>query len=221
VGPTVLHRSRSGIIVQMLYFMLFGSLWLWILIDISLPQPTPEATIATTGTALDPTPGIVFDELPRERHQRLFDRLTGGWFGTVVMGAGAEYSLWSIALRIWYVLFPTPILSFYGRLLISHGQPFQTKRMIALGAIRSIARDRVDRLPEDEYKQLLKATFLSSYIGMRLGQKLRYILRISFVDDAGQLQTLSVVDINVEGGRQQLERFADYLRTMVAGRHFT
>jgi hypothetical protein len=219
VDPTKLLRSRSGSIIQMLYFTVFGGLCLWVLIDINLPPPTPVATIVTTGTALDPTPGILFDELPRERHQGLFDRLTGGWFGTVVMSAGAGYSLWSIALRLWYLLFSTSIMSFYGRILVSHGEPFQPQRRIALNDIRSVVFDRADRLPEDEYQQFVKAAFLSTHIGMKLGQKLRYILRVRFVDDAGQTQTLSVVDINVEGGRAQLERFAGYLRMLIAGRH--
>jgi hypothetical protein len=217
LDPTVLHRSRSGSVVQLLLSMLFGSMCLWVLVDMHQPQQAAAATIATTGTALDPTPDILFDEFPRERHQGLFDRLTGGWFGTVLMSFGAGYSLWSIVLRLWYLLFQTSIMSFYGRLLVSHGEPFQPERMIALGDIRSVVCDRADRLPEDEYQQFVKAAFLSSHIGMRLGQKLRHILRIEFIDDAGQQHILSVVDISVEGGREQLERFAAYLQMMVAG----
>jgi hypothetical protein len=218
LDPTILHRSRSGSIIQLLFFSLFAALCLWMLLDITSPTAGSTATVANSGTALDPTPGILFDELPKPRQQGLEDRLTGGWYGVVAMLVGVVYSLSAVLIRLWYLLTGMPtMLSIQNRTLAQHGTFFTPPRTIELHNIRSVEFDRADRLSEDGDQQFLKAVSLSSWLGLRLGRRLRYVLRISFVSESGTLQSLEYQDINVEGGIAQMDRFATYLQAMIMG----
>lgn len=203
--------------LQLLFFTLFGGICLWVAIDINSLQAAPTVSIAASGTILDPTPGILFDELPQQRQQGLLDRWSGGWFGMMMMIVGIGFSAWSIALRIWHLLFRLPILSVRDRQLVRHSDPFWPKRIIALGDIRAVVCDRADRVAGGKMQLFMKETFPFTYAGMRLAQKMRHILLITYVDQHGETHMVTVTDINVDGGREQLERFAGYFRTMVAG----
>lgn len=211
MDPTSLHFSRSGLLVQLLYFSLFCVACFWGLSTTRPFQPDPRPT--SYYIANDPTPDILFDEIPPQRHEGLLEKLSGGWLPVVTLLAGIVYLLWAIALRIWRLIGSSALLVYRDKQLLMHGSLKLTPEPIAVGKISLIEFGRADRLNEDVYQQAVKSFSFSAYFGVKLGQKLRYNLRISYTDSSGAADQLTVSDIEVDGGVEQLRRFSAYLET--------
>lgn len=214
MDPTSLHFSRSGLLVQMLYFSLFCIVCIWGLSTTRPFQPEPQPI--SHYIANDPTPEILFDEIPPQRREGLFEELSGGWLPVVVLLASIVYLLWAMALRIWRLIGSSTLLVYRNKQLLMHGSLKLMPEPIAIGSITLIEFGRADQLKEDVYQETAKAVSFSGYIGAKLGQKLRHVLRISYKDSSGAADQLTVSDIEVDGGVEQLRRFTAYLETMRA-----
>ncbi|RDV06858.1 hypothetical protein DXH95_05525 [Sphingorhabdus pulchriflava] len=214
MDPTSLHFSRSGLLVQLLFFSLFCILGIWGLSTTRPFQPEPQPI--SHYIANDPTPDILFDEIRPQRHEGPLEELSGGWLPVVVLLASIVYLLWAIALRIWRLIGSSALLVYRSKQLLMHSSLKLTPEPIAIGSITLIEFGRADELKQDVYQETAKAVSFSGYIGAKLGQKLRHNLRISYIDSTGAADQLTVSDIEVDGGVGQLRRFTTYLETMRA-----
>lgn len=212
MDPTSLHFSRSGLLAQLLYFSLLCVACFWGLTTTRPFQPDPKP--ASYYIANDPTPDILFDEIPPQRHEGLLEKLSGGWLPVVTLLAAIIYLLWAIAIRVWRLVGPRALLVYRDKQLLMHGSLKLTPEPIAIGSISLIEFGRADQLKEDVYQETAKSISFSGYLGAKLGQKFRHNLRISYRDSSGAADQLTVSDIEVDGGVEQLRRFTAYLETM-------
>ena len=211
MDPTSLHFSRSGLLVQLLYFSLFCVICFWGLSTTRPFQPEPQPT--SYYIANDPTPDILFDEIPPRRHEGLLEELSGGWLPVVALLAAIVYLLWAIAIRILRLRGSSALLVYRDKQLLMHDSLKLTPEPIAIGSISLIEFGRADQLKEDVYQEAVRSFSFSAYLGGKLGQKVRHNLRSSYKESSGATDQLTVSDFEVDGGVEQLRRFLAYLET--------
>lgn len=216
MNPAILSWSRRVAAWQCLLSLLLGGLCLLVLHDMDWPGAAPPAAIRIPDPAPDPTPEILFDEtLQHSPRSGVIDRATGGWATIMVLMGGVFFFFAIAAARLVRIFRPVAILQLRAGRLERSGSVFVPGENIALGQVRSIVYDRVDRFPTDIWQEATKALSLGAHIGLKLGQRRRYQLQITWQAREGATGIFNITDMNVEGGAEQLERFTAYLRAMI------
>lgn len=212
MNPSVLNRSRAGYLLQAAMFALVGGLLLLLALDAAVELEAAQAPPIVTGSAADPTPGILFDEqvVRRQRDDGFLEEATDGRSAVaipVLLGMGC---LMYAVTRLFPAFAAPPLLSVGHRELVVHGQAYRPARTIPLAEVRAITFGRADRVADDS----LPIITPWGQLGAKLGARLRYRLRVDFADRHGPADPLILSDIEVDGGRNQLRAFAQYLSAM-------
>ena len=142
------------------------------------------------------------------------DRLTGGWFSAIILIACLPLSLWEGGIDFWRLLSPAPALQVRHGALTPHNSFVSAPESIALSQIRSITLDRADRIRPGFWDNMLAAYSWSSRLGFKVGARSRHVLLIDYLIADGDPRSLRISDSYVDGGVEQLSRFAAYLRAM-------
>ncbi len=190
---------------------------MWVLLDHPLFAPPPPPSPAPTGAFDTPADSLAYlDALrasrPREGHG--IDQLTGGWASALVLIACILAALWEIGMKSWRLIEPQAALAVQNGQLLLHPSFVTTPPAIAIAAIRTVNFDRADRISPNGIDSALAAYSLTNRFAMKFGARLRHVLLINYVDERGHGETVRINDADVDGGVDQLRRFADYLRMM-------
>lgn len=212
MNPSVLNRSRGGFLLQATIFALVGALLLVLAMDEAAQLDAALAPPIVTGSADDPTPDILFDEqlAHRSRRDGLLEQATDGRSAVAIPLLLGLLSLGFAAVRLFLAFSPMALVTLSGRELVIKGSWSSVEQTFALNQVRAIAFDRADRI-EDGGLPIITPW---GQLGAKLGARLRYRLRVDFADRHGPADPLILSDIKVDGGRNQLRAFAQYLSAM-------
>ncbi|NJS13868.1 MAG: hypothetical protein HC788_03635 [Sphingopyxis sp.] len=121
-------------------------------------------------------------------------------------------ALWEIGMKSWRLIRPQAALAVQNGQLLLHPSFVNAPPAIALAAIRAVTFDRADRASPTGMDSALTAYSLTNRLAMKFGARLRHILLINYIDERGHNENVRINDAEVDGGVDQLRRFADYLR---------
>lgn len=212
MNPSVLNRSRGGFLLQAGIFALVGALLLVLALDAKVELEAAQAPPIVTGSADDPTPDILFDEqLARRPHNDgPLEQATEGHSTVAIPAFLGVLSLGFAAVRLFLAFSPIPLVTLSGRELVIRGSWSGGEKAFPLSQVRAIAFDRADRVDDGS----LPVITPWGQFGAKLGARLRYRLRVDFTARHGGADPLILSDIEVDGGRDQLQAFAQYLSAM-------
>lgn len=210
MNPAVLYPSRFGNLVQLLFFLGLAALALWLLIDFSGRLGAAQTLPPPAATYPDPTPGILFDETLALHRDEPGPGETIRFLILPIISI--PVLLWLATVRVRRLFSGKPLGEVAnGKLILRNGSTCNT-REIPLSAIRSVLCDRADRVKS---RSGVHAAGVGA-LGARLGARLRWSLQITCSDRPGEDREVRISDLEVEGGREQLAGFVEYL-TALAG----
>lgn len=216
MNPSILYYSKGhGLYLVGLMAMVVG-LCVWFLLDHQLfPKlPPPPAPIGAFDAPVENL--LYLDRLreaqPREGHG--LDQLTGGWASALVLIACIGLALWEIWMKSWRLFSPQAALVARSGQLVPHPSFLNAPTSIAFGAVRAVTFDRSDRIRVDAISEALTAYSLTNRLAMKYGARLRHTLLIDYVTESGEPETLRINDSDVEGGAEQLARFAAHVKQL-------
>jgi hypothetical protein len=220
MNPSTLHYSKGHSLYLVGLMALVIAICLWFLLDHPLfAEPTPLPP-APTGVFETPAESMLyFDRLreaqPREGHA--VDRLTGGWASALVLIACSGLAMWEIWMKSWRLFSSQAALIVQHKQLVPHPSFVNAPQSIALDAIRNVTFDRADRIRPDAMSSAFSDFSLTNRLAMKYGARLRHVLLIDYVDERGYPESLRITDADVDGGVEQLDRFATYLEQIRKG----
>lgn len=197
-----------------------GAVLLWLLSESSVFAEPPILPVPPTEIRSDAEMFEYSEKLraAQPRQEYGLDRLTGGWFGVIVLLACLPLAFWEIGIQIWRLSTSETALALGNGELVVHGSFITAPSAIPTHAITHVTFDRADRVRLNTAGIFIKAYSWPAFLGGRLGARLRYVLLIDYVSDSGEPQSFRMNDADVDGGIEQLKRFAEYLTTMLNGR---
>lgn len=217
MNPAILNFSKGhSLYLAGLMAMVVG-LCFWFLLDHPLFAELPPPPPAPTGAFETPAENLLYlDRLreaqPREGHG--LDLLTGGLASALVLIACIGLALWKIWMKSWRLFSPQAALVAQNGQLVPHPSFLNAPKTIAFGAIRAVTFDRSDRIRVDAMSEALTAYSFTNRLAMKYGARLRHTLLIDYVTESGEPETLKINDSDVEGGTEQLARFANYVKQL-------
>lgn len=210
MNPSTLHFSRANAFVQLALMLVIIIIALWAISESSL-FAVPEPPLAVVDYSDKGGPMIFY---PSTNHESAIDRLTGGWFTVGIMMLCLLFGIWEIGIKSWRLLSSkAAMVARNGVLEIHPSFPGSTKT-IPFTAIRSVIFDRSDRVEPDALNAMIRAMSVTHRLAMKFSGRLRHVLLIEFETANGSTSQVRIGDAEVEGGIVQMERFAEYLRSM-------
>ncbi len=219
MNPSILSYSKGQSLFLVGLMAACAGLCFWFLLDHPLfatPVPRPVAPDASA----TPAEYLAYLDRLRESNPRdgsAFDRLTGGWASALVLIACIGLAFWEIAMKSWRIFSPQAALAVQNGQLVLHASFVNAPESIALNTIRAVTFDRADQVRLDAMNSALTSFSLSNRLAMKFAGRLRHVVLIDYVDDRGYPESLRINDAEIEGGVEQLERFATYLERSRTG----
>jgi hypothetical protein len=203
VNPSTLYFSKGWSIVQFVMMALVTGLVLWVVADTMLPAtppPTPQ---------LQPhdSPFLYPERAPRE--QGLREKIQ-----VMIVIACLPIIFWEMGIKFWRLLTPEPSVVLKGKILVLHPSFVFAPNTIPLAQISRVAFDRSDRVRKDWAAEGLTAWSLSNRLAFKAGASFRHTLLIDYFSEQGDPTSFRINDADVDGGVEQLRRFAEYLKMM-------
>lgn len=192
MNPSILHFSRFGAAWKTLLCLAIIPGLLWIVMemyrDASEPPP-PAPALSNEALVIHPAPKRVDSIAP---------------YRSIVLLGGAAFLVFGVARHGRRALFPAVAAKLENRSLhfdpsyVAGGSP------VALDDVLAVRFGRGDVVTE-EYDEAVVQT------GARMGARLRHVLLIEYRVDRSR-ETVRIIDNDVDGGSEQLRRFAAYLQ---------
>lgn len=210
MNPSILYFSRVGAAWKALLFLAVSVALAYVAYDMQQRKGRADAALAELGEGLEvkgaaPDPrDLMIYPLPRPPPDPLAAvkiplLLTGAALGLFYVGRHARRALLrGVAVRL------------ENRRLLFHSSYWGVPDAIPLDDVTVLLFDRADRLPETESASWLKAVSQGGYWGARLGARTHYMLHIAYRANR-EVESVRLVDNDIEGGAMQLERFAAYV----------
>ena len=210
MNPSILLYSKANALLQLLAMLLMVGVAFWAISE-SRPFATPEPPPAVIDYTEQGGP-LIFTGAAH--HESPTDELTGGWFTVGIMSLCLLFGAWEIGMKSWRLLSSKSAFAVRNGMLELHPSFPSSELAIPLSAIRSVIFDRSDRVEQEALSDLMAAASLTHRLAMKLGGRLRHVLLIEFETSHGSISQARIGDREVEGGVKQMERFAEYLRSM-------
>jgi hypothetical protein len=134
------------------------------------------------------------------------------------------YFLWTAVFSLWRMFVDAPAVELHDAFVATHKSFVGKPRVISLSSIVDAAFDRADRI-HLQYGRMEKAVMLGGPAlsprsggtwgaawGARQSAKCRTILQIIYRDDHDRIQSLRLMDNQIDGGKWAMARFARDLR---------
>lgn len=219
MNPSILYFSRMSAVWKALLFLAASAVLAYVAYAMQQDAVRAGAPLAEPGAGREieganpagdvragpmifPLPGPRSDPLAAIKISLLF---VGAALGLFYVGRYARRAaMRGVAARL------------ENRSLLFHSSYWGVPGAIALGDITMLLFDRADRLPETESASWLKALSSGGYWGARQGARMRYMLHVAY-RAGGEVKSIRLVDNDIEGGAEQLERFAAYIEAHRAG----
>jgi hypothetical protein len=219
MNPTVLNFSKGWSLVQLALMVGAGVAIFWLLSESSVfadppPLPAPPAEFRFDTEMFEYSEKL---RAAQPRQEYGFDRLTGGWFSVILLVVCLPLALWEICIKLWRLFAREPALAMRNGQLIPHRSFTTTPTSIPVNAISNVVFDRTDRVRSNTAGLIITAFSWSAHFGGKLGGRLRHSLLIDYVSESGEQRSFRIGDADVDGGVEQLKRFADYLKMILGG----
>lgn len=220
MNPAALYFSKKGSFTRIVLMATVCAIVIWLLAghDVFAPPPPPLPPPPSPTDMMSVEDHLAYLEAvrasqPPERHG--LDELTGGWFSIILLIACFALALWECGMDLWRLLTPSPALQVQNRELKIHSSFLSAPRAIAVSSIRLVALDRGDRIRPGFWDDVQTGISWSNRLGFKVGARMRHVLLIDYITTSGVLDSLRISDAHVDGGVEQLSRFAAYLRAML------
>lgn len=210
MNPSILHFSRGWKVVQLSFMLGIGAILIWLLSETGLFGPQRPLTDPMAGVSLNGDQMAYIARLVEARSSQ--QSKTDYWFSNALLLACLPMLIWDLVVKSWQIGTSVPLLAVQQGQLIPHASFLTAPENIPLHAIRGVRFDRSDRVRLNSAAAAVTAFSWSHHLGMRLGQRLRHTLLIEYLTERGESKSFKVNDSDVEGGAEQLARFAAYLR---------
>ncbi len=197
MDPSTLYFSTRGNLVKALFFLALAGAAIAI-IAILLPQPHggPQPTQLLPGGLVLPMPA------PRP------DPFAGLKIPILVVAVG--YAIFLAGRHAMRAASGEVAVKIDAGKLHFHPSYISAADILPIDDIMSVIVDRADRLPNGESLKLLRVYSGSSFRAAQWGAKLRHGLYMQY-RSAGTAGAVRVMDNDVDGGTEQLRRFAAQL----------
>ena len=218
MNPSTLYFSKRWSFTRVVLMALVCSAALWLLHEHALfaaPPPPPPAPPSPSDIMTGADHLAYFEAVRASQPARQYgmDRLTGGWFSVIVLIFCILFALWEGGMDLRRMLTRAPALHVQNGALTPHSI-FSAPASIAFSQVREITLDRADRIRPGFWDDVMGAYSWSTRLGFKAGARARHVLLIDYLTEDGDSHSLRISDAYVEGGVEQLSRFAAYLRAM-------
>lgn len=196
MNPSLLHFSRSGSLFKAIVFAAFVAALFWLAYEL--------ANQSTEPVKMMPLPGVDLPAIAPRKQPLIWLKMPFLLFmGCIMIFFPGRY---------WRRAFTQNVAVKIEQGAVHFDSSYMNAPdALPLEKIRLTIFDRADRLLGDG------GLFTSSW-SAKQGSKLRYGLYIEFQSGSNSTDNIRLVDNDFEGGKQQLQGFAEYLEKMRLGK---